>query len=129
MLNQPEQNGLELRVFDTASYWEKSYEGKFGGNQIMIAELDGMMKNLESGIVPLNTSEVYRVGFWCYGNSPIHIKHVFATNNNPYEGVEVVDSSASDSAVYNLQGIRVASSLSEVTLPGLYIVNGKKILK
>ena len=129
-LNEPEQNGLELRVFDTASYWEKSYEGKFGGSQILIAELDGMMKNLDSGIVPLDTSEVYRVGFWCYGFAPIHIKHVFATNNNPYESaVKAIGSESGDTGVYNLQGIRVASSLSEVSLPGLYIVNGKKIIK
>lgn len=125
-LNEPEQNGLELRVFDTASYWEKSYEGKFGGNQILIAELDGMMKNLDSGIVPLNTSEVYRVGFWCYGGAPIHIKHVFATNNNPYESVSTVESSSLETPVYNLQGIRVAESLADVSAPGLYITNGKK---
>ncbi|MDE6549499.1 MAG: hypothetical protein K2L22_10935, partial [Muribaculaceae bacterium] len=83
------------------------------------------------GITPLNTSEVYRVGFWCYGNSPIHIKHVFATNNNPYESeaVEKVESVNEDCGVYNLQGIRVADSLSEVTYPGLYIANGKKIVK
>ena len=129
-LNEPEQNGLELRVFDTASYWEKSYEGKFGGSQILIAELDGMMKNLDSGIVPLDTSEVYRVGFWCYGFAPIQIKHVFATNNNPYEAsVEAIGPDAVDTDVYNLHGIRVASSMSEVSLPGLYIVNGKKIIK
>ncbi len=130
-LNQPEQNGLELRVFDTASYWEKSYEGKFGGAAILIAELDGMMKNLPSGITPLNTDEIYRVGFWCYGNAPIYIKHVFATNNNPYEteSVESVESQSSESAVYNLQGMRVASSISEVSDPGIYIADGKKIQK
>lgn len=129
-LNQPEQNGLELRVFDTASYWEEPYSAKFGGGAIVVSELNGMMKNLPSGIVPLDTSEVYRVGFWCYGNSPIHIKHVFATNNNPYESnaVEAIESVYEDGSVYNLQGIRVANTLSEVTLPGLYIVNGKKIL-
>ncbi|MDE6511635.1 MAG: hypothetical protein K2L00_06045, partial [Muribaculaceae bacterium] len=129
-LNQPEQNGLELRVFDTASYWEQPYCAKFGGGVIVVSELGGMMKNLQSGIVPLDTSEVYRVGFWCYGNSPIHIKHVFATNNNPYENnaVQEVESAYEDGSVYNLQGIRVADSLSELTLPGLYIVKGKKII-
>lgn len=126
-LNQPEQNGLQLRVWDTPGYFDKSYEGNFGGSKIIIAELDGMMKNLDSGIVALNTSEVYRVGLWCYGMSPIHIKHVFATNNNPYESVSTVLASSSNSEVYNLQGMRVASSISEVSDSGIYISEGKKI--
>ncbi len=127
-LNEPEHNGLELRVFDTASYWEKSYEGKFDGSQILIAELDGMMKNLPSGIAPVNTSEVYRVGFWCYGNSPIHIKHVFATNNNPYENTaEIQAMESNDTTVYDLTGAKVAESLLESNLcPGIYLTGGKK---
>ncbi|MDE6650493.1 MAG: sialate O-acetylesterase [Muribaculaceae bacterium] len=128
-LNEPEQNGLEFRVFDTASYWEEPYSAKFGGGQIVISELNGMMKNLKTGIVPLNTSEVYRVGFWCYGNSPIHIKHVFATNNNPYDSVASVDSDSTECGVYNLQGIKVGDSISEVSVPGIYIANGIKFKK
>ena len=31
--------------------------------------------------------------------------------------------------VYNLQGVKVANSLEEVTVPGLYITNGKKVIK
>lgn len=31
--------------------------------------------------------------------------------------------------VYNLQGVKVANSLDEVTVPGLYITNGKKVIK
>lgn len=31
--------------------------------------------------------------------------------------------------VYNLQGVKVADNLDEVTVPGLYIANGKKIIK
>lgn len=127
-LEEKEQNGLQLRVFDTASYWEKSYEGNFNGDQILIAELNGMMKNLDSGIVPLNTSEVYRVGFWCYGGKPIKIKHVFATNNDPYNSVTTIKSDKVESSVYNLQGMKIGNSLAEVSTPGLYIVNGRKLL-
>lgn len=126
-LNEPEHNGLELRVFDSASYWEKSYEGKFDGKEIIVAELNGMMKNLPTGIVPLNTAEVYRVGFWCYGGAPIHIKHVFATNNDPYQSVRAIIPDAEDSTVFNLLGMRVADSLSDVSTPGIYISNGKKV--
>ncbi|MDE5841271.1 MAG: hypothetical protein K2H49_10180, partial [Muribaculaceae bacterium] len=47
-------------------------------------------------------------------------------NANAVESVGVeLDS---DGPVYNLQGIRVAATISEVTAPGIYIVNGKKIL-
>lgn len=94
-LNEEEQNGVEFRVFDTASYWEIPYTRAFNGGKLIVAELDGMMKNLDSGIVPLDTKKIYRVGFWAYGGKPIHIKHVFATNNDPYAdpnaGSEVVD--------------------------------------
>lgn len=128
-LTEPENNGLELRVFDTASYWEKSYEGKFGGGTIVIAELNGMMKNLDSGIVPLNTTEIYRVGFWCYGGAPIHIKHVFATNNDPNDALRAVSTDQESHDVYNIQGMRIASSISEVTIPGIYIVDGKKVIR
>lgn len=128
-LNEPEQNGLELRVFDTVSYWEEPYSAKFGGGVIVVSELDGMMKNLPSGITPLDTSEIYRVGFWCYGNSPIHIKHVFATNNDPYaNNVELNPSISIDNAVFNLTGLKVADDISDANLtPGIYISGGRKI--
>ncbi len=31
--------------------------------------------------------------------------------------------------VYNLQGVKVANTIDEVTVPGLYITNGKKVIK
>lgn len=34
-----------------------------------------------------------------------------------------------NTGVYNLQGVKVANSLEEVTVPGLYITNGKKVIK
>ena len=44
-------------------------------------------------------------------------------------GVNEIESSASaDAAIYNLQGIRVSGDLR--TLPaGIYVVNGKKVVK
>ncbi len=77
-------NGLEFRIFDTASYWDTPYSTGFNGGKLIVAELDGMMKNLESGIVPLNTKNIYRVGFWAVGGQGNRIKRVFATNNDPY---------------------------------------------
>lgn len=125
-------NGIEFRVFDTPSYWEKSYEGKFNGGKLIVAEINGMMKNLDSGIVPLDNTKIYRVGFWAYGGQPIRIKHVFATNNDPFAegGIEGVRDSAaaSDSPVYSITGSRVACSLSDDLAPGIYIVNGRKVV-
>lgn len=42
------------------------------------------------------------------------------------ESVTIVPSS---NCVYNFQGVKVANSLDEVTVPGLYITNGKKVIK
>lgn len=133
-LHENDTDGSEFRVFDTASYWEKPYSSAFNGGKLIVAELDGMMKNMDNGsIVPLNTAAVYRVGIWCYGNRPIYIKHIYATNNNPYDSSAVSnvegDSSAPESGVYNLTGCKVADNLQDSTLTkGVYICNGKKIL-
>lgn len=130
-LSKEETNGVEFKVFDTASYWEQPYAAKFSGGKLIVAELNGMMKNLDSGIVPLKTSEIYRVGFWAYGNKPFYIKHVFATNNNPYGAVATViaDPEAVDT-IYDLQGRRVEGSLADASVaPGLYLCNGRKVIK
>lgn len=129
-LEEPETNGVEFKVFDTASYWEIPYAAKFNGGKLIVAELDGMMKNLESGIVPLKTSTIYRVGFWAYGGQPIKIKHVYATNNDPYSAgiAEVVSDRGQESPVYDLSGRLVADSTEAINslACGIYISNGKK---
>ena len=84
-LEDEERDSVCLRVFDTQDYKEVPYSSAFNGGKLIVAELDGMMKNLPEGIKPLNTSDVYRVGFWCFGRNPIRIKQLFATNTNPYD--------------------------------------------
>ncbi|MDE6549498.1 MAG: sialate O-acetylesterase [Muribaculaceae bacterium] len=84
-LYEDERDNAHLRVFDTMDYKAVPYSSAFSGGKLIVAELDGMMKNLETGIEPLNTAKVYRVGFWGFGKNPIRIKQVFATNNNPYD--------------------------------------------
>lgn len=128
-LKESDRDNAELRVFDTASYWEKSYEGKFNGGTLIVAELSGMMKNLESGIQPLNTSRIYRVGFWGYGNNPIYIKQVYATNLNPYDAYKesITAVNDTDRSVYSLLGVKVSDSLENTVLePGIYICSGRK---
>lgn len=132
-LEENESNGVEFRVFDTPSYWDIPYSSKFNGGKLIVAELSGMMKNLPEGIQPLNTKTVYRVGFWAYGGKPMKIKHVFATNNDPYAAVteENADSRKTDSPVYDLCGRVVASDLSDLgsLSRGVYVVEGRKIAK
>lgn len=130
-LKEGDKDNAELRVFDTSSYWEKSYEGKFNGGTLIVAELSGMMKNLESGIKPVDTSKIYRVGFWGHGRNPIHIKHVYATNVNPYDTkVEGVTAEiGADGSVYNLLGMKVSDSIGDADLePGIYISAGRKFV-
>lgn len=130
-LEEEENNGVQLRVFDTPSYWEKSYEGNFNGGKLIVAEINGMMKNEADGIKPLDSSQVYRVGFWAYGGKPIRIKHVFATNNDPFSGVGnvVADTDTQCSGVYDITGCKVADSWPCGDLArGFYIVGDKKIL-
>ncbi len=132
-LNEEDRDGVEFRVFDTASYWETPYTRPFQGGTLIVQELNGMMKNEPTGIKGLDTSNVYRVGFWCYGNNPTHIKHVFATNDDPYNALaRIVDDEKNnpvDTAVYNLMGSKVADSLVEARLtPGIYLCQGRKIM-
>lgn len=44
-------------------------------------------------------------------------------------GVHTISAPAVNNGVYNLQGVKVADSLDQVATPGLYITNGKKIIK
>lgn len=128
-LEEPETNGVEFRIFDTPSYWDTPYSSKFSGGKLIVAELDGMMKNLETGIVPLDTSRIYRVGFWAYGGKPVRIKHVYATNNNPYAGMaDAVVADKMDLPVYDLCGRIVAGSADglDALAHGVYVSNGKK---
>lgn len=130
-LSQDESNGVEFRIFDQPSYWDTPYSARFKGGKLVVAELDGMMKNLSTGIVPLNTASVYRVGFWAYGFKPVHIKQVFATNTDPFTAIDSVmaDCAGDDnSTVYDILGRKVSDSLSDMTLaPGIYVSAGKKI--
>ena len=144
-LAENESDGVEFKIFDTASYWEIPYASKFSGGKLIVAELNILMKNLDSGIVPLDTKSIYRVGFWGYGNKTTYIKQVFATNNDPYDnsgknegdnngedenGVETIISEENGNTyVYDLFGRKIGESLDDVTASGICIYQGKKIMK
>lgn len=84
-LYDEERDSAQFRVYDTQDFKSVPYSSAFNAGKLIVAELNGMMKNLPEGIQPLNTAKVYRVGFWGFGKTPIRIKQVFATNTNPYD--------------------------------------------
>ncbi len=121
-------NGLSLRLFDKDNYWTDPTEHNFNGSKRMVIDLKNMISNSGRKLDP---SHIFIVGFWTMGGSKHRIKQIFLSNDPNSTAVESVSvDNTADGPVYNLQGIRVADSLSEVQTPGLYIVNGKKhILK
>lgn len=63
-----------------------------------------------------------------------YIGDLYLTNVKVYTigastAVEAIAPVKANTAVYNLHGVKVANSLDEVAAPGLYISNGKKIIK
>ncbi|MDE5814029.1 MAG: glycoside hydrolase family 5 protein, partial [Muribaculaceae bacterium] len=119
--------GLSLRLFDKDNYWTDPYCMDFGNKTRVVVDLKNMKSNDNRKVDP---SHIFIVGFWTYGGHKFKVKNIFPSNDKDATAVEsVAVENNADGPVYNLQGIRVASSLSEVTATGIYIVNGKKIKK
>ncbi len=119
--------GLSLRLFDKDNYWTDPAMYDFGNNSRIVVELNNMMSNDNRKVDP---SHLYIVGFWTYGGHKFKVKNIFPSNDAHATAVEsIAGEPFAEGTVYNLQGIRVASSLSDVTAPGIYIINGKKIIK
>lgn len=66
---------------------------------------------------PVSNHELFNIDYWKFISED--------------SGVDTIPDASvlSHTPVYNLQGIRVADSLTEVDVPGIYIVNGKKVKK
>lgn len=58
-----------------------------------------------------------------------YISNMTISTTPDINAVETISSVQVNSAVYNLQGVKVADSLDQVAAPGLYITNGKKVIK
>lgn len=86
-------------------------------------EISGTAEAAEEGQAP---------GRWV-ANLGQYVGDLYITNVKVYtlqtSAVEAIAPVKVDSAVYNLQGVKVANSLNEVAAPGLYITNGKKVIK
>ncbi len=118
--------GLSLRLFDKDNYWTDPAMYDFGNNSRIVVDLKNMKSNENRTVDP---SHLYIIGFWTLGGHKFKVKNIFPSNDPNATAVEYInEDSCADGPVYNLQGIRVASSLSEITAPGIYIRNGKKTL-
>ncbi|MDE5882319.1 MAG: glycosyl hydrolase family 5, partial [Muribaculaceae bacterium] len=120
--------GLSLRLFDTDNYWSDPAMYDFGNNSRIVVDLKNMKSN--NNHIAVDPSHLYIIGFWTYGGHTFKIKNMFPTDNPNATAVDAISIDKEINAggvVFNLQGIRVASSISEISTPGIYIVNGKKI--
>ena len=133
-----------LNIFTANSIWSDCYAtDAFDMKRRIIVKLkeatytSGNKKGL-----PLETSNVYIVDFWGTGSQNIVVKEMFLTNNDDYTrevytGIDLVKdgnlisnpTSTGESGIYDLQGRKIGQR-SEVKglKPGIYIVNGKKIV-
>ena len=124
--------GLSLRLFDKDNYWTDPYMIDFGNKSRVVVDLKNMKSNDKRAVDP---SHIYIVGFWTYGGHKFKVKSIFPTNDPDDTAVGSISSDAGALVnVYNLQGVPVRMNVpaAEATrdLPhGLYIINGKKILK
>ncbi|MDE5584787.1 MAG: T9SS type A sorting domain-containing protein, partial [Muribaculaceae bacterium] len=124
--------GLSLRLFDKDNYWTDPYMIDFGNKSRVVVDLKNMKSNDKRAVDP---SHIYIVGFWTYGGHKFKVKSIFPSNDPDATAVESISSGSNALVnVYNLQGVPVRMNVpaSEATrdLPhGLYIINGKKILK
>ncbi|MDE5998165.1 MAG: hypothetical protein K2G77_08160, partial [Muribaculaceae bacterium] len=118
--------GLSLRLFDKDSYWTDPAMYDFNGRTRIAVDLRNMKSSENRTVDP---SHLYIIGFWTYGGHHFKVKKIFPANDPNATAVESVDEeNNAEGPVYNMQGIRVASTIYEVTAPGIYIINGKKIL-
>lgn len=133
-LSEPQAMDTSFLVYDSQNYWGPSYKESFGKDTLIIGELSTMTKPINADKTVseyIDPSHIYRVGFLNWGGkTPIKIKRVYVTNDDPYNSWYIINSDLSnDCAIYNLQGMRISEDKDCVnSLPvGVYIVNGKKI--
>lgn len=128
-LRQPAKDGggysASFRLFDKDNYWAGCYSTSLGGKSTVAVPLQNV-KNDDG--TAFNPSNVYIAGFWTLGGAAnaIYIDKVFVSNDglSPAGIDAVIYDSAADGRIYDLSG-RMVSNPGR----GVYIVNGKKIIK
>lgn len=127
-LSRSQSCGASFRLFDVNNYWDKPAMFNFNNKTRLVIDLH-QMKN-ETGRL-LDPSHIYIAGFWTNGSSAIYIKDIYLSDDGSTPSA-IAKTMTEDSSlpVYDLQGRKVGISDAMDLLPrGLYIVNGKKLLR
>ena len=127
-LSRSQSCGASFRLFDVNNYWDKPAMFNFNNKTRLVIDLH-QMKN-ETGRL-LDPSHIYIAGFWTNGSSAIYIKDIYLSDDGSTPSA-IAKTMTEDSSlpVYDLQGRKVGTSDAMDLLPrGLYIVNGKKLLR
>lgn len=127
-LQKEQSRWASFRLFDVNNYWDKPAAYDFGSSTRIVIDLHNMKDENGKSIDP---SHIYIAGFWTLGGSPIYIKNVFLSNDGEQPaGLSQPWSNEKAQPVYNLQGVRMGmSDIMDCLSPGIYIINGKKIVK
>lgn len=127
-LQKEQSRWASFRLFDVNNYWDKPAAYDFGSSTRIVIDLHNMKDENGKSIDP---SHIYIAGFWTLGGSPIYIKNVFLSNDGEQPaGLSQPWSNEKAQPVYNLQGVRMGmSDKMDCLSPGIYIINGKKIVK
>lgn len=107
---------------DAKSEWQKlEWTGTISAEQ---AGGDGCMA------IAFNLATIPDAGTFYVNNVVVEALLPAASDPDAVEEIEVAPAVVVVPAgVYNLQGVKVANSINDVTVPGLYISNGKKVIK
>lgn len=115
--------GVSFRVFDINNYWSDPAIKDFGTGKKVVFDLRNLNSNNGR---KMDASHIYICGFWSYGGRPFRIKDVFVADTPDANGVSILGEDVHKSAVYTISGMRVSNP--DALLPGLYIIDSKKVL-
>jgi hypothetical protein len=137
-LQKAQTAGAELKLFDENSYWAAPAIYPFGNKLKSVIDLANMTKSVNGQTVKCDASNLYIIGFWSFGGSPIKIDRIFLSNDgqNP-SGINNLTVNSGENSivdVFSMMGVKVRSKVkySEAIKglsSGIYIVDGKKILQ
>lgn len=79
-LGNDNSSGVSFRLFDENNYWTGAAQYDFGNSRKVVVEIDNMFKEVNGKSVKFNPKNVFIVGFWSSGNSPIIIDNIYFTD-------------------------------------------------
>lgn len=121
--------GWSLRLFDHSSYWTDPSMTSCAGKTTVVVRLNSMYTEKNVKVDPKN---IYILGFWSMGGTPLYINSIYLTNNDDYSDptdvtpVELAPASQS-APLYTVTGQRV-KSIADVPAGTMIISNGRKYI-